>query len=310
MGSIRNPALPVISQDSSGSVLAKGFVLLVAVPAVAIGLYWYLTFPNVAGLAKINPRSTAFIEARSREAARLLERGSASTSPLRSAPGAGGWNEAARPLERRLHDPLQLKATGTPISPPKMVPAVDAKGRAVKQLWIWMPLSRISWELQRAVIVAEDATFYYHHGFDWEGMRGAATRNWDRGELRRGGSTITQQLAKNLYLTPEKNLLRKIHEAAITRALEERLTKKRILELYLNVVEWGKGVYGAEAAAQHHFGKSAQDLGPEEAALLAAILPSPRRYDPLRVTPYLFRRQQQILSRMHDGSTVRAKDAH
>jgi len=256
-------------------VLAKGFVLLVAVPAVAIGLYWYLTFPNVAGLAKVNPRSTAFIDARYREGARLSERG--------------------------LHDPLQLKATGTPISPPKMkmAPAVDAKGRPVKQFWIWMPLSRISRELQRAVIVAEDATFYHHHGFDWEGMRGAATRNWDRGELRRGGSTITQQLAKNLYLSPEKNLLRKIHEAAITRALEERLTKKRILELYLNVVEWGKGVYGAEAAAQHHFGKSAQDLGPEEAALLAAILPSPRRYDPLRVTPYLNRRQQQILSRMH-----------
>jgi len=264
-------------------VLAKSLVLLVAVPAVAIGLYWYLTFPNVAGLAKINPRSTAFIEARSREGARLLERGS--------------------------HDPLQLKATGTPISPPKMAPAVDAKGRPVKQFWIWVPLSRISRDLQRAVIVAEDATFYHHHGFDWEGMRGAATRNWDRGELRRGGSTITQQLAKNLYLTPEKNLLRKIHEAAITRALEERLTKKRILELYLNVVEWGKGVYGAEAAARHHFDKSAQDLGPEEAALLAAILPSPRRYDPLRVTPYLVRRQQQILSRMHDG-TVRTKDAH
>jgi monofunctional biosynthetic peptidoglycan transglycosylase len=276
----RNPALPVISQHSNGSVLAKGLILLVAVPAVAIGVYWYLTFPNVAGLAKINPRSTAFIETRSREGALLLERG--------------------------VYDPLQLKAPGTPIAPRRMVPGSDgwngepgAKSRRVRQFWIWVPLSRISRDLQRAVIVAEDATFYHHHGFDWEGIRGAATRNWDRGELRRGGSTITQQLAKNLYLSPEKNLLRKIHEAAITRALEERLTKKRILELYLNVVEWGKGVYGAEAAAQHHFGKSAQDLGPEEAALLAAILPSPRRYDPLRVTPYLVRRQQQILSRMH-----------
>ena len=287
----------VISQLSVGSVLGKGLVLLVGVPAVAIGLYWYLTFPNVAGLAKINPRSTAFIEARSRESARL------------GAPGAGGWNEAARLLERGPYDPLQLKAMGTPISPRRTPGELDKKGRHGRQIWIWVPLSRISRELQRAVIVAEDATFYHHHGFDWEGIRGAATRNWDRGELRRGGSTITQQLAKNLYLTPEKNLLRKIHEAAITRALEERLTKKRILELYLNVVEWGKGIYGAEAAAQHHFGKSAQDLGPEEAALLAAILPAPRRYDPLRVTPYLNRRQQQILSRMHDG-TVRAKDTH
>jgi monofunctional biosynthetic peptidoglycan transglycosylase len=278
-------------------VLGKGLVLFVAVPAVAIGLYWYLTFPNVAGLAKSNPRSTAFIEARSREGARL------------GAPGSGGWNEAALLLERGPYDPLQLKAMGTPISPRRIPGELDARGRHGKQFWIWVPLSRISRELQRAVIVAEDATFYHHHGFDWEGIRGAATRNWDRGELRRGGSTITQQLAKNLYLSPEKNLLRKIHEAAITRALEERLTKKRILELYLNVVEWGKGIYGAEAAAQHHFGKSAQDLAPAEAALLAAVLPSPRRYDPLRVTPYLMRRQQQILSRMHDG-TVRAKDAH
>ena len=287
-------------------------MLFVALPAVAIGLYWYLTFPNVAGLAKSNPRSTAFIEARSREGARLGAPGAGECNGTRlrfGGAGVGGCTEAARLLERGPYDPLQLKAMGAPISPRRIPGELDAKGRQGKQFWIWVPLSRISRELQRAVIVAEDATFYHHHGFDWEGIRGAATRNWDRGELRHGGSTITQQLAKNLYLSPEKNLLRKIHEAAITRALEERLTKKRILELYLNVVEWGKGIYGAEAAAQHHFGKSAQDLGPEEAAMLAAVLPSPRRYDPLRVTPYLMRRQQQILSRMHDG-TVHAKDAH
>jgi len=165
-----------------------------------------------------------------------------------------------------------------------------------------MPLGRISPNLQRAVIVSEDASFYRHRGFDWQGIRDAATRNLDRGELQRGGSTITQQLAKNLYLSSEKNLMRKIHEALITRALEERLTKKRILELYLNVVEWGRGIYGAEAAARHHFGKSARDLSPAEAALLAAILPSPRRHDPLRVTPYLIKRQEQILRRMHDGT--------
>ena len=226
---------------------------MVAVPAAALSLYWYLTFPDVTRLAKANPRSTAFIEARK-----------------------------AEPQE---------------------------KGGAIKVRWIWVPLSRVSPALQRAVLVAEDASFYHHHGFDWEGIRGAATRNWDRGELRRGGSTITQQLAKNLYLSSEKNLLRKIHEAAITRILEERLTKKRILELYLNVVEWGKGVYGAEAAAQHHFGKSAQDLTPAEAALLAAILPSPRRHDPLRMTPYLSREQQRIL-RLMQGGTIHVKDTH
>jgi len=166
-----------------------------------------------------------------------------------------------------------------------------------------MPLGRISPNLQRAVIVSEDASFYRHRGFDWQSIRDAATRNWDGGELRRGGSTITQQLAKNLYLSPEKNFVRKIHEALITRALEDRLTKRRILELYLNVVEWGHGIYGAEAAARHHFGKSALDLSPAEAALLAGILPSPRRYDPLRVTPYLIKRQEQILRRMQDGTT-------
>jgi monofunctional biosynthetic peptidoglycan transglycosylase len=171
-----------------------------------------------------------------------------------------------------------------------------------------MPLSRVSPHLQRAVIVAEDASFYRHHGFDWEGIRDAASRNWERGESRRGGSTITQQLAKNLYLSSDKNYLRKIHEAIITRVLEKRLTKRRILELYLNVVEWGQGIYGAEAAARHHFGKSAQDLEPAEAALLAAILPSPRRYDPLRITRFLTKRQQNIM-RLMQGSTIHAKDA-
>jgi monofunctional biosynthetic peptidoglycan transglycosylase len=183
------------------------------------------------------------------------------------------------------------------------------RGRAVKPIWVWVPLSRISPNLQRAVIVSEDATFYRHRGFDWHGIRDAATRNWDRGGLHRGGSTITQQLAKNLYLSPEKNLMRKMHEALITRALEDRLSKKRILELYLNVVEWGRGIYGAEAAARHHFGKAARDLSPSEAALLAAILPSPRRHDPLRVTPYLIKRQEQILRWMQDG-TIHVNDVY
>jgi monofunctional biosynthetic peptidoglycan transglycosylase len=174
----------------------------------------------------------------------------------------------------------------------------DEKGRSFKPQWKWMPLNRISPYLQRAVIVAEDASFYQHSGFDWEGLKDAATRNWDKGELRRGGSTITQQLAKNLYLSSDKSLFRKAREAMLTWQLEGALTKKRILELYLNVAEWGRGIYGAEAAARHHFGKSAADLTAEEAALLAAMLPSPRRYDPIRFTPYLTKRQAQILKWM------------
>lgn len=169
------------------------------------------------------------------------------------------------------------------------------KGRSFKLRWTWVPLKRISPHLQKAVIVSEDASFYRHHGFDWEGLRSALTRNWEKGKLQRGGSTLTQQLAKNLYLSTKKNLLRKAHEALLTWELERRLPKKRILELYLNTAEWGHGVYGAEEAARHHFGKSAEDLSPGEAALLAAMLPSPRRYDPIRLTPHLTRRQQDIL---------------
>ena len=176
------------------------------------------------------------------------------------------------------------------------------KGRPFTLRWTWVPLTRISPHLRKAVLTAEDAAFYQHHGFDWDGMKDAFTRNWDQGKLRRGGSTLTQQLAKNLYISPEKNLFRKAHEAMLVWEIERRLPKKRILELYLNVVEWGQGVYGAEAAARHHFGKSAGDLRPAEAALLAAMLPSPRRFDPIRMTPYLSKRQAQILRLMKEES--------
>lgn len=159
----------------------------------------------------------------------------------------------------------------------------------------WVPLSRISPHIQLAVVVAEDASFYSHSGFDWEGIRDAAVQNVEHGKLERGGSTITQQLAKNLYLSSDKTLLRKLKEAMITVALEYHLSKPRILEIYLNMVEWGLDVYGVEAAAHHHFGKSATDLTPGEAALLAAILPAPRQNDPLLITPYLSKRQEWIL---------------
>jgi monofunctional biosynthetic peptidoglycan transglycosylase len=175
------------------------------------------------------------------------------------------------------------------------------QGRTLRPQWIWVPMSRISPYLQRAVVATEDASFFLHEGFDWEGIKDAAVYNLEAGEFKRGGSTITQQLAKNLYLSPERSLLRKAQEALITRSLEHQLTKPRILELYLNVAEWGHGIFGAEAAARHHFGKSAAEVTMEEAALLAAILPSPRRYDPMRLTRYLRNRQQHILHRIERG---------
>ncbi len=176
-------------------------------------------------------------------------------------------------------------------------------GKPSHRRWTWVPIGQISPHLQRAVIAAEDAQFFLHEGFDWEGVKDAAVKNLEAGKVTHGGSTITQQLAKNLYLSSERSLLRKAREALITRALEHHLTKRRILEIYLNVAEWGHGVFGAEAAARHHFHKSAAELSEEEAALLAAILPSPRRYDPLRLTQHVAARQRTILRNMDKVQT-------
>jgi monofunctional biosynthetic peptidoglycan transglycosylase len=175
----------------------------------------------------------------------------------------------------------------------------EAEGRTIERQCVWVPLSRITPHLRQAVVAAEDASFFTHEGFDWEGIKEAAKYNLEAGELKRGGSTITQQLAKNLYLSSERSIFRKAREALITRLLEHHLTKDRILEIYLNVAEWGQGVYGAEAAARHHFQKSARELTAEEAAWLAAILPAPRRYDPLRKTTALTHRYERILNRMN-----------
>lgn len=178
----------------------------------------------------------------------------------------------------------------------------EAKGHTIGRHWMWVPLSRISPHLRQAVVAGEDASFFAHEGFDWEGIKNAALHNLEAGKLKRGGSTITQQLAKNLYLSSERSLLRKAREALITRSLEHHLTKERILELYLNIAEWGQGVYGAEAASRHHFKKSSRDLTADEAAWLAATLPSPRRYDPIRKTTFLTRRHDRILKWITRGS--------
>ena len=152
----------------------------------------------------------------------------------------------------------------------------------------------------RIKIASEDAKFFQHDGFDWDGIRKAYEKNVREGEVVAGGSTITQQLAKNLFLTGERAFWRKAQEAAITVMIEVIMTKRRILELYLNVIEWGDdGVFGAEAAARYHFGTSASQLGPEQAARLAAMVPSPRSYGPGRTTPYLQRRTATILARMN-----------
>ena len=162
----------------------------------------------------------------------------------------------------------------------------------------WVPYERISTNLRRAVVAAEDARFLDHEGFDWEMIQKAMAKNERRGRVVAGASTISQQLAKNLFLSGERSWLRKGQEAIITWMLEHVMSKRRILELYLNVAEWGEGVFGAEAAARHHFGVPASALSAEQAAWLAAILPSPHRYERGRLTAYLAGRVDTILSRM------------
>lgn len=162
----------------------------------------------------------------------------------------------------------------------------------------WRNLSEISPYLIKAVLIAEDDRFYMHEGFDIEGIKEAIKKDIKRGKLVAGGSTISQQLAKNLFLTPEKTFARKLKEALITWRLEKNLSKRRILELYLNVVEWGPGIFGAEAAANHYFGKSASDLTPEEAARLASVLPAPLRFNPISNSRFVETRSSIILEIM------------
>jgi monofunctional biosynthetic peptidoglycan transglycosylase len=220
----------------------KRLLLFLLIAALAWAAWEVLTFPDVAALAKGQPKTTAFMEQR-----KALLRG---------------------------------------------------EGKSDKLEWRWVPYGSISPSLRRGVLVAEDNSFYEHEGVDVEGMKEALERNWKKRKLAAGGSTITQQLAKNLYLSPSRNPLRKIREYFIARSLETHLTKKRILEIYLNVVEMGERVYGAEAAARHYFGKSASALSAREAALLAGCLPNPRVMNPGSPNKRLRARQRMILSRM------------
>jgi len=228
---------------------------------VGLGLliYAWLTFPNLALLKDHNPETTAIIEQRAREA--------------------------------------------------------RARGEEPKRIQEWVPLEKISPNLQRAVLAGEDKNFATHHGFDYDAIEKA----WEEGQkqtqqeagndqsswlpdfssFRRGGSTITQQLAKNLYLSLERSITRKVREAIITYFMERTLTKRRILEIYLNVIEWGDGIYGAEAAAQTYFHKHASDLTTSEAAFLSAMIPSPLNiFNPQKNPRRLARRQKIILRGM------------
>jgi len=175
---------------------------------------------------------------------------------------------------------------------------LQARNPKAQLRYQWVPYDRISGNLKRALVAAEDAKFADHHGFDWDGIQQAMEKNRRRGRVVSGGSTITQQLAKNLFLTPTRSYWRKAEEAVATVLLEAMLPKQRILELYLNVIEWGNGVFGAEAAARRYFDLGAAQLSPEQAARLAAMVPSPRVFERNPWSAYLTGRTETILARM------------
>jgi monofunctional biosynthetic peptidoglycan transglycosylase len=170
------------------------------------------------------------------------------------------------------------------------------KGQKARRLWKRVPLSRISPYLIQAVLIAEDDKFFEHEGFDWASMRKALEANIEKKRVRRGGSTITQQLAKNLFLNPEQTIWRKLREAAIAMALERELSKKRILELYLNLIEWGDYIYGAEAASQVYFQCPAAALSLSQAIRLASVLPNPHRFSALDNGNQRMNRKRKIIA--------------
>jgi monofunctional biosynthetic peptidoglycan transglycosylase len=242
------------------NIIKKGVLVLLALFTVFV-VYEVFTFPRVADLRTKNPETTSMIETRLKEA--------------------------------------------------------RDDGREPRRVQQWVPLSRISVNLQRAVLAGEDTNFVTHNGFDYEAIQKAwesgqkeaekeakqegdeDPSDWipDLSKFRRGGSTISQQLAKNLYLSSERTAARKVKEAAITYFLERSLTKCRILEIYLNVIEWGDGIYGAEAAAQTYFHKPAANLTPQEAAYLAAMIPSPLNIFNPQKNPRRVQRRQRVLLR-------------
>ncbi len=173
-----------------------------------------------------------------------------------------------------------------------------AEGKNIRLKRVWVPFSRISPYMAKAVLIAEDDKFWHHDGFDVQGMEYALQKDIRQGKFKAGGSTISQQLAKNLFLSPSKNPLRKIKEAILTWRMEHALKKRRILELYLNFAEWGDGIFGIQAAARHYYGVPASALTPEQAARLASVLPNPRLYSPVVPSRYVRNRSRIIYNVM------------
>lgn len=186
--------------------------------------------------------------------------------------------------------------------------AASSQGRRLRRRQYWVALESVPPSAVHSVIVSEDAGFFLHHGLDFGELSKVLEQAWRKGSLGRGASTISQQLAKNLWLSGDRSLLRKLKELVLARCLEDALSKKRILTLYLNVAEWGDGVYGIEAGAREHFGISARDLSIAQGAMLAAMLPAPRRWTPERRSRALRKRALWIIDRLQGGRKISAAE--
>jgi monofunctional biosynthetic peptidoglycan transglycosylase len=232
--------------------LVLGVLLLGVAAAGAMSLYLAATLPNVAILKSENPRTTALIEQRRREA--------------------------------------------------------QAEGRELKVKLVWVSFESLPALLKDAVRIAEDARFYEHDGIDYEELQAAVRKNIERRALVRGASTITQQLAKNLYLSTDRSFFRKIKEVFISRRMEETLSKDRIFHIYLNVIEFGPGIFGVEAAARHYFGKGAARLNLEEIVRLTAVVPRPLVEDPTRNSRWLKWRAGWILAMLRQTGRISAAE--
>jgi monofunctional biosynthetic peptidoglycan transglycosylase len=203
-----------------------------------------------------------------------------------------------------LPDVRPLKTTNPSMTAFMQLRADEARAAGKKPAHVqrWVPYRQIAQSLTRAVLVSEDAAFWQHEGVDYDELQKSIELDWGRWQLVRGASTITQQLAKNLYLSPSRNPLRKFRELIIARRLEAELNKRRILELYLNIIEWGDGIYGIEAAAQTYYHRPASTLDRNQSAMLAGAIINPRAMNPGKPTPRLYRREQIILKRMGEAS--------
>ncbi len=174
----------------------------------------------------------------------------------------------------------------------------QAQGRSLEIIHQWVPFSQVPKSVRQAIVIAEDGMFYSHDGIDWHEVWESVKVNVEQKKIVRGASTITQQVAKNLYLSTSKTPMRKFKELIITWLLESQLSKSRILEIYVNVIEWGRGVFGIEAAAQQYFGRSAKRLNRHQAARLAAVIPRPLQYQPNSNSPYVIKKKQRLLRQM------------